>query len=60
MNSEFRKLLSIATLAMVYVASTLPAMADETVQIDHGAPLTGAIAHQGKDIAIKTCLIWWI
>ena len=49
MNSEFRKLLPIATLATLCVASASQAMADEVVQIGHVAPLTGAIAHQGKD-----------
>ena len=49
MNSEFRKLLPIATLATLCAVSASTAMADEVVQIGHVAPLTGAIAHQGKD-----------
>lgn len=49
MNSKLHKLLPIAAAAMLCAGFASQASADEIVKIGHVAPLTGEIAHLGKD-----------
>ncbi|ACR27405.1 branched-chain amino acid ABC transporter substrate-binding protein [Burkholderia glumae] len=49
MNIKMQKLLPISAAAMVFAALATNASADQVVKIGHVAPLTGGIAHLGKD-----------
>jgi branched-chain amino acid transport system substrate-binding protein len=49
MNTKLHKLLPISAAALLFASMATTAMADETVKIGHVAPLTGGIAHLGKD-----------
>jgi len=49
MNIKMQKLLPITAAAMLCVAAASNAAADQVVKIGHVAPLTGGIAHLGKD-----------
>lgn len=49
MTIKMQKLLPISAAAMMFAALATNAAADETVKIGHVAPLTGGIAHLGKD-----------
>ncbi|HTH73527.1 MAG TPA: branched-chain amino acid ABC transporter substrate-binding protein [Trinickia sp.] len=49
MNSKMQKLLPISAAAMMFATMATGAVADEVVKIGHVAPLTGQIAHLGKD-----------
>ncbi|CAB3725855.1 branched-chain amino acid ABC transporter substrate-binding protein [Trinickia soli] len=49
MNSKMQKLLPISAAAMLAATMATGAAADEIVKIGHVAPLTGQIAHLGKD-----------
>ncbi|MBI0326666.1 branched-chain amino acid ABC transporter substrate-binding protein [Burkholderia plantarii] len=49
MNIKMQKLLPISAAAMVFAALATNAAADQVVKIGHVAPLTGGIAHLGKD-----------
>ena len=49
MNNKLHKLLPIAAAAMLCAGYASQASADEIVKIGHVAPLTGEIAHLGKD-----------
>ncbi len=49
MNSKLHKLLPIAAAAMLCAGFASQASADQVVKIGHVAPLTGGIAHLGKD-----------
>src|SRR6202171_1575906 len=49
MNTKLHKLLPISAAALLFAAMATTATADEVVKIGHVAPLTGGIAHLGKD-----------
>ncbi|WP_143285182.1 branched-chain amino acid ABC transporter substrate-binding protein, partial [Burkholderia pseudomallei] len=49
MNIKMQKLLPISAAAMLLAAAATNAAADQVVKIGHVAPLTGGIAHLGKD-----------
>ncbi|WP_158907337.1 branched-chain amino acid ABC transporter substrate-binding protein [Burkholderia sp. L27(2015)] len=49
MDSKLHKLLPIAAAAMLCAGFASQASADQVVKIGHVAPLTGGIAHLGKD-----------
>jgi len=49
MNIKLHKLLPISAAAMLFASFATAASADVTVKIGHVAPLTGGIAHLGKD-----------
>jgi branched-chain amino acid transport system substrate-binding protein len=49
MTIKLHKLLPISAAAMAFAAFASGAMADQVVKIGHVAPLTGGIAHLGKD-----------
>src|SRR5579875_3287935 len=49
MNIKMQKLLPITAAAMLCAAAASNASADQVVKIGHVAPLTGGIAHLGKD-----------
>jgi branched-chain amino acid transport system substrate-binding protein len=49
MNIKIQKLLPISAAAMLFASLATGAVADEVVKIGHVAPLTGGIAHLGKD-----------
>src|ERR1700758_5692014 len=49
MNIKIQKLLPISAAAMLFATMATGAAADEVVKIGHVAPLTGGIAHLGKD-----------
>uniref|UniRef100_UPI001268007E ABC transporter substrate-binding protein n=1 Tax=Burkholderia sp. A1 TaxID=148446 RepID=UPI001268007E len=49
MDVKLGKLLPLSAAAMVFAALATNASADEVVKIGHVAPLTGGIAHLGKD-----------
>src|ERR1700757_2547603 len=49
MNIKIQKLLPIAAAAMLFATLATSAAADTVVKIGHVAPLTGGIAHLGKD-----------
>src|SRR5471032_1880477 len=49
MNIKIQKLLPISAAVTLFATLATAAMADETVKIGHVAPLTGGIAHLGKD-----------
>ncbi len=49
MTIKMQKLLPISAAAMVFAAFATNASADQVVKIGHVAPLTGGIAHLGKD-----------
>jgi branched-chain amino acid transport system substrate-binding protein len=49
MNIKMQKLLPITAAAMLFATMATGAAADEIVKIGHVAPLTGQIAHLGKD-----------
>jgi len=49
MKSKMQKVLPISAAAMLFAAMATGAVADEVVKIGHVAPLTGQIAHLGKD-----------
>ncbi|MGN6666428.1 MAG: branched-chain amino acid ABC transporter substrate-binding protein [Trinickia sp.] len=49
MNIKMQKLLPITAAAMLFATMATGAVADEVVKIGHVAPLTGQIAHLGKD-----------
>ena len=49
MNNKLHKLLPIAAAAMLCAGFASQASADQIVKIGHVAPLTGEIAHLGKD-----------
>ncbi|CAH2930368.1 MAG: ABC-type branched-chain amino acid transport systems, periplasmic component [uncultured Paraburkholderia sp.] len=49
MNIKIQKLLPISAAAMLFATLATTAAADTVVKIGHVAPLTGGIAHQGKD-----------
>ena len=49
MRNLYFKLLPITAAAIACAAGSTAAMADQTVKIGHVAPLTGGIAHLGKD-----------
>src|ERR1700675_4640720 len=49
MNTKLHKLLPISAAALMFASMATTATADETVKIGHVAPLTGGIAHLGKD-----------
>jgi len=49
MNNKLHKLLPIAAAAMLCAGFSSQASADVVVKIGHVAPLTGGIAHLGKD-----------
>ncbi|WP_420958246.1 branched-chain amino acid ABC transporter substrate-binding protein [Burkholderia gladioli] len=49
MNIKMQKLLPISAAVMVFAAFATNASADQVVKIGHVAPLTGGIAHLGKD-----------
>jgi branched-chain amino acid transport system substrate-binding protein len=49
MNIKIQKLLPISAAAMLFASMATGAVADEVVKIGHVAPLTGGIAHLGKD-----------
>jgi len=49
MNIKMQKLLPISAAAMLFATMATSAVADQVVKIGHVAPLTGQIAHLGKD-----------
>lgn len=49
MKSTFQTLLPASAVALAFASLAVPAQADQVVKIGHVAPLTGAIAHLGKD-----------
>ncbi|WP_186063385.1 branched-chain amino acid ABC transporter substrate-binding protein [Burkholderia gladioli] len=49
MNIKMQKLLPFSAAVMVFAAFATNASADQVVKIGHVAPLTGGIAHLGKD-----------
>src|SRR5579859_8011134 len=49
MNIKMQKLLPITAAVMLCAAAASNASADQVVKIGHVAPLTGGIAHLGKD-----------
>ncbi|WGS53266.1 branched-chain amino acid ABC transporter substrate-binding protein [Paraburkholderia sp. D15] len=49
MNTRIRELLSIGVAVALSSGGVATASADEVVKIGHVAPLTGGIAHMGKD-----------
>jgi branched-chain amino acid transport system substrate-binding protein len=49
MNIKMQKLLPISAAAMLFATMATGAAADQVVKIGHVAPLTGQIAHLGKD-----------
>ncbi|MEJ8797104.1 branched-chain amino acid ABC transporter substrate-binding protein [Trinickia caryophylli] len=49
MKSKMQKVLPISAAAMLFATLATGAAADQTVKIGHVAPLTGQIAHLGKD-----------
>jgi branched-chain amino acid transport system substrate-binding protein len=49
MTIKMQKLLPISAAALLFAGMATQAAADETVKIGHVAPLTGGIAHLGKD-----------
>jgi branched-chain amino acid transport system substrate-binding protein len=49
MNTKLHKLLPISAAALMFASMATTATADEVVKIGHVAPLTGGIAHLGKD-----------
>src|SRR6476620_10944073 len=49
MKSKMQKVLPISAAAMLFATMATGAAADQTVKIGHVAPLTGQIAHLGKD-----------
>lgn len=49
MNIKMQKLLPITAAALLFATMATGASADETVKIGHVGPLTGQIAHLGKD-----------
>jgi branched-chain amino acid transport system substrate-binding protein len=49
MNAKLHKVLSISAAVVMYAAFVSASRADEVVKIGHVAPLTGGIAHLGKD-----------
>ncbi|KMY86653.1 Leucine-, isoleucine-, valine-, threonine-, and alanine-binding protein [Candidatus Paraburkholderia calva] len=49
MNTKLHKLLPISAVAVLFATLATSAAADEVVKIGHVAPLTGGIAHLGKD-----------
>src|SRR5258708_9865451 len=49
MNIKIQKLLPISAAALLFAAMATNTTADEVVKIGHVAPLTGGIAHLGKD-----------
>src|ERR1700712_4174364 len=49
MNTKLHKLLPISAAALMFASMATTATADEGVKIGHVAPLTGGIAHLGKD-----------
>src|SRR6201991_601599 len=49
MNTKLHKLLPISAAAMLFATLATSAAADQVVKIGHVAPLTGGIAHLGKD-----------
>ena len=49
MNIKMQKLLPITAAAMLFATMATGAAADEIVKIGHVGPLTGQIAHLGKD-----------
>ncbi|CAM2139090.1 branched-chain amino acid transport system substrate-binding protein [Pararobbsia alpina] len=49
MKHKLQTVLPIAAAAVLYAAFATSASADEVVKIGHVAPLTGGIAHLGKD-----------
>jgi len=49
MNIKIQKLLPISAAAMLFATLATTAAADTVVKIGHVAPLTGGIAHLGKD-----------
>ncbi|MDN7180362.1 branched-chain amino acid ABC transporter substrate-binding protein [Caballeronia sp. SEWSISQ10-4 2] len=49
MNIRTRKLFPISAALTLFATLTMAAAADETIKIAHVAPLTGSIAHLGKD-----------
>lgn len=49
MNTKLHKMLPINVAAVLFATLATSAAADETVKIGHVAPLTGGIAHLGKD-----------
>src|SRR3984885_9031304 len=49
MNIKIQKLLPISAAAMLFASLATGAVADGVVKIGHVAPLTGGIAHLGKD-----------
>src|SRR5690349_24354482 len=49
MNIKIQKLLPISAAAMLFATLATTASADTVVKIGHVAPLTGGIAHLGKD-----------
>ncbi len=49
MNIKMQKLLPVSAAAMLFATMATGAVADEVVKIGHVAPLTGQIAHLGKD-----------
>lgn len=49
MNIKMQKLLPITAAAMLCAAAASNASADQVIKIGHVAPLTGGIAHLGKD-----------
>lgn len=49
MSKKLYKMLPISAAALMFATLSASAMADEIVKIGHVAPLTGEIAHLGKD-----------
>ena len=49
MNTKLHKLLPISAAALLFASMATTATADEVVKIGHVAPLTGGLAHMGKD-----------
>ncbi|PLZ02293.1 branched chain amino acid ABC transporter substrate-binding protein [Burkholderia sp. WAC0059] len=49
MNIKLQKLLPISAAVVMFASFATAASADEIVKIGHAAPLTGEIAHLGKD-----------
>ncbi|TKC89307.1 branched-chain amino acid ABC transporter substrate-binding protein [Trinickia terrae] len=49
MNIKMQKLLPISAAAMLFATMATGAAADQVIKIGHVAPLTGQIAHLGKD-----------
>src|SRR5215469_15969167 len=49
MNTKLHKVLPISAAAVLFATLATSAAADQVVKIGHVAPLTGGIAHLGKD-----------